>query len=101
MTHAPIFDILPEGRRNALPLALLCDIFGMDSRTARKEIERERKAGAPILSTTTPPGGYYRSRDTEELRCFVRSMERRAVNISSATFAARRELEARERTAGR
>lgn len=93
MEHYPIYDVLPTGRENAVSLSTIQTMLDSDNRAARKEIEKERAEGAPILSTTTPPGGYFRAANVDELNCFVASMTRRAANIHTATRAAQSALE--------
>ena len=43
-------------------------------------IERERQAGAVILSTCIDGGGYYLSDDPIEINAFVRTLSNRAYN---------------------
>ena len=55
-----ITDYLPTGKENAIPSKTLAEILGFDTvRELQKAIERERQAGAVILSTCTECGGYY------------------------------------------
>lgn len=95
--HSPVFDILPVGRENAVSLSAICKTFGLDNRQARKEIERERRAGAVILSSTEPPGGYYRAANVDELKRFTASMQSRAASISAACTAAKQQIADMER----
>ena len=49
-----ITDYLPTGKENAIPSKTLAEILGFDTvRELQKAIERERQAGAVILSTCT------------------------------------------------
>lgn len=45
-----ISGFLYIGRENALPLAALCQLTGMDGRQVRLMIQQERLKGVPILS---------------------------------------------------
>lgn len=64
------------GRENALPLAALCQLTGMDGRQVRLMIQQERLKGVPILSDNQ--NGYYLPENEREVREFVRSMRHRA-----------------------
>lgn len=55
-----IEELLHTGVQNALSPEYLAAAAGLDSvRAVQKQIERERREGAVILSSTVPPGGYY------------------------------------------
>ena len=76
-----IMDMLPEGKNNAISAETLTRMLQLRSkRELQKRIERERKAGALILSSTS--GGYYTSRNRAEVQEFVRTLEARARQIS-------------------
>lgn len=86
--QSPIFDILPIGRERAISSEALAAVTGCKSvRELQKRIERERLAGAVILSDTHS-GGYYRSNDPAELRRFVRTLNARAKNTLRAAESA-------------
>lgn len=86
--QSPIFDILPIGRERAISSEALAAVTGCKSvRELQKRIERERLAGAVILSDTHG-GGYYRSNDPTELRRFVRTLNARARNTLRAAESA-------------
>lgn len=53
-----IHDLLPVGQENAVPRNLLVSATGLSERALRKQVERERLSGVPIL-TDTERGGYY------------------------------------------
>ena len=77
-------EALPLGRENAIPAKALADALGFPTtRELRKQIERERAAGAVILSDCHR-GGYYLSNDPEELRRFTRTLTARAKNTAKA-----------------
>lgn len=77
-----ISGFLHIGRGNALPLRDLCQLTGMDGRTVRLCIQRERLRGVPILSDNQT--GYYLPENEREVREFVRSMRHRAGEIEKA-----------------
>ncbi len=77
-----ISDFLHAGRENALPLAVLCQLTGMDGRQVRLCIQRERLMGEPILSDNAH--GYYLPGSEREVREFIRSMRHRAGEIEKA-----------------
>ena len=52
---------------------------GLDGRTIRLMIERERRAGVPILADNAT--GYFLPRSEDERAAFVRSMRHRAHEI--------------------
>ena len=73
-----VYENLLPGKENALTpeyLAVECNLSSV--RLLQKEIERERKSGKVILSSTVPPGGYYlpAEGDTAEIRRFIRTLE--------------------------
>ena len=77
--QGPISQFLLFGQRNAVPLQQLHKLSGMDSRTARRMIEIERRTGTPICSDNQT--GYYLAEDAAELAQFIRSMQHRAAEI--------------------
>lgn len=101
--QSPIFNILPIGRERAISSEALAAVTGCKSvRELQKRIERERLAGAVILSDTHG-GGYYRSDDPAELRRFVRTLNARAKNTLRAAESAQMALntiEGQERIGG-
>jgi len=87
-------DSLPFGRENAIHSRVLAEALGFQSdRELRKQIERERSAGAIILSDCHR-GGYYLSDDPEELRRFTRTLTARAKNTIKAAQSAQMALDA-------
>ena len=76
-----ITDYLPTGKENAMPSKTLAEILGFDTvRELQKAIERERQAGAVILSTCTEGGGYFLPANETEIREFIRTLSNRAKN---------------------
>lgn len=89
-----VSKFLPTGRENAISSADLAQIMGCKSvRELQKIVERERLAGAVILSDTHG-GGYYLSDDPSELRRFVRTLNARARNTLRAAESAQMALSA-------
>ncbi|MBE6677923.1 MAG: hypothetical protein E7597_03915 [Ruminococcaceae bacterium] len=88
-----IFELLPEGRENAISRRDLMTITGLNDRELRKTIAAERRAGALILSSTdSEHNGYFRPASADELRRFVASMTRRGKATFAAVAAARKAL---------
>lgn len=76
-----ISEYLPIGKENAIPSKTLAEILGFDTvRELQKAIERERQAGAVILSTCTEGGGYFLPANETEIREFIRTLSNRAKN---------------------
>lgn len=89
-----VYDVLRFGRENAIPSKALAQVLGFQSiRELQKQIERERAAGAVILSDPCG-GGYYLSNDPRELRRFIRTMYARAGNTLRAAESAQQALDA-------
>lgn len=88
-------DVLPYGKSAAIAAKPLASSLGFRSvRELQKQIERERSAGAVILSTTQNGGGYFLSNDPNELRRFTRTLEARARNTFKAAQSAQMALDA-------
>ncbi len=102
-----IYEILPEGHRNAISKRDLIALTGMSDRTLRRRIAAERRAGALILSSTESGShGYFRPEpgNAEELRRYVISMTRRGCETFAALSAARaalKEIESAAKGGGR
>ena len=89
-----IVDYLPIGRENAIPSKRLADALGFDDvRTLQSAIERERRAGSVILSTTIEGGGYFTSNDPREIAFFIRTLNRRAKHTRDSTLSAQIKLD--------
>ena len=90
----PVHEMLRFGKENAVPSKLLAQSLGYKSvRDLQKQIERERLAGAVILSDNHG-AGYYLSNDPAELREFTKTMEARSRNTNKTAESARRALDA-------
>ncbi len=79
---------LSSGQQNAVPLKHLEVLTGWDSRTVRRAIEDERRAGVPILADNLT-GYYLPATDEDTARC-VRSMRHRAAEILKTAAAIER-----------
>lgn len=91
MDKLKIYDLLPEGKENAISTAELCGIVSVTPRELQKMIERERRYGALILSSTK--GGYFKSNDRAELSEFVRTLNNRARNTIASLQGAKDALD--------
>ncbi len=88
----PVRDSLRYGRECAIASKPLAKALGFQSvRDLQKQIERERAAGAVILSDPCG-GGYYLSNDPAELRRFTQTLHARATNTMKAAESAQRVL---------
>ena len=77
--QSKIADLLLSGRENALSRRELEAITGLDGRTVRLMIERERRAGIPICADNAT--GYYLPSTEDEKAACVRSLRHRAGEI--------------------
>ena len=80
-----IADLLGVGRENAIPRRDLERLTGLDGRSVRLLIERERRAGIPICSDNQ--NGYYLPCCKSEKDAFVASMRHRAREIERVAAA--------------
>ena len=88
-----IYEFLEIGEENAFSPEYIMTSLGFSSiRSVQKQIERERAAGRVILSSTTPPGGYYRPKTALEIRKFIHTLENRGEKTLAALNGARRLL---------
>ena len=74
-----IADLLGVRRENAITRRDLERLTGLDGRSVRLLIERERRAGTPILADST--NGYYLPATDDERAARVRSLRHRAREI--------------------
>lgn len=75
-----VHELLSVGQENAVPRNLLSAATGLSERALRKQVERERLSGVPIL-TDTERGGYYLPSCPAETEQFVKSMRRRGIHV--------------------
>ena len=89
-----VYEYLHYGKEQAVRTKELAKALGFKTvRDLQKQIERERAAGAVILSD--PMGaGYYLSDDPVELRRFTQTLNARATNTLKAAESAQRALDA-------
>jgi hypothetical protein len=85
------------GAGNAIRTAALVRMAGLsDARSLQSEIERERAAGALILSRNGSPGGYFLPSDGEagkrEIAVYVSTLRARALNTLRTIRTAKRAL---------
>ena len=89
-----VYEILKVGEINALSPDYLRATLGLTSnRAVQKQIEHERRQGKVILSSTQPPGGYFRAANKYEIKRFIRTLEHRGSKTLDALDGARRLLE--------
>ena len=74
-----IADFLSHGAENGVTLRHLEKLADLPGREVRRQIERERRAGALIISDNR--NGYYLTDDPGEVQRFARSMQHRAREI--------------------
>lgn len=78
MNVRQVSDILPHGAANAIDGQALAAVLGFKSvRELSKRIERERRAGQPICAAVSGEHRGYFLGDTDELRLYLRSLDRR------------------------
>lgn len=92
-----VMEALRTGKENAISAQELCTYLKFDNiRELQREIARERKAGAVILSTCQEGGGYFLPGNDREVRQFIRTLENRAGNTYEALRSARKLLQQQE-----
>lgn len=74
-----IADCLGRSRESAITGRELCALTGLDHRTVRAQIEKERRSGALIVADNQ--NGYWLTDDPAEAQRFARSMQHRARQI--------------------
>lgn len=88
-----VHEYLKIGKENAIRSKALAEICGFRSvRELQAAIEKERRAGAVILSTSQDGGGYYLPASKDEVKAFVRTLQHRAKNTMLAAESARQLL---------
>ena len=89
-----VYEYLHYGKDQAIQTKDLAMALGFKTvRDLQKQIERERAAGAVILSDSHG-AGYYLSNDPVELRRFTQTLNARATNTLRAAESAQRALDA-------
>lgn len=89
-----VYEYLHYGKDQAIQTKDLAMALGFKTvRDLQKQIERERAAGAVILSDSHG-AGYYLSDDPVELRRFTQTLNARAANTLKAAESAQRALDA-------
>lgn len=87
-------EILKTGKANALSPEYLAARLNLGTvRALQKQVEKERREGAVILSSSVPPGGYYLPGGRREVTEFIRTLEKRAGGTLEALNSARRYLQ--------
>lgn len=71
-----ILQYIPHGRENAVTRAELCRLTKMPDRCVRMEIEKLRRKGNPILSSSSAKG-YWISDDITEIQAFLKEFDHR------------------------
>lgn len=85
-----IEKFLLEGKRNAISSQRLADLAGCKSiRELQQVIAEERASGAVILSTCENGGGYFRPKNVNEAKEFIKTLESRGKNTLAALKSAR------------
>lgn len=90
-----LLDYIPTGRENAVTRTELMALTGYPDRTVRKEIERLRTEGVPIISLSDHPG-YWMAERVEEIERYLRECDART-RTQSRTNAKLRRLVADEK----
>ena len=74
-----IYELLHKGESAAVSVKDLCAMTGLSDRAIRRQIERERSAGALICYTAEPGcSGYYIAETVGELSQFIHAQRKRA-----------------------
>ena len=84
-----IKDFISTGEENAVSLAELCRITGLENRTLRLVIETERRNGTVICSSVN---GYFYPETVQELQAYVHRERARSRSITRSLRAAERTL---------
>lgn len=78
-----IYELLHKGESCAVSVKDLCAMTGLSDRAIRRQIERERSAGALIAYSSEPgDSGYYIAETVEELSRFIHAQRKRASTAS-------------------
>ena len=86
-------ELLKHGKENIKTTDELIRVLKLnDSRELQWIVQKERQDGAVILSTCGNGGGYYLPGNEQELKEFIKSMDRRKSELDKSTASARKEL---------
>ncbi len=86
-----LIEFIPYGRANAISMRTLSKRRGVDPRTLRLLIQREREQGAPICSNWEQ-GGYFMSANKNEARIYYRQQRSRIRSAIAALNGVKRYL---------
>ena len=77
-----VAEYLGTGKAEAVTAKDLCKALGIRPRDLSRQIERERRAGAPICASCNASApGYYLASSGGELADYVRSLDRRIKEV--------------------
>ena len=85
-----VSTILSPGRENAIKRDELSALLGIDERSLRRQIQKERKAGALIMSDCKH--GYFLPSSEDDVKRFIKSMSKRAREIADIGYMAEKTL---------
>lgn len=77
-----VADYLAIGEKNARTGSELCRLLGIDKRKLTIAIEKERRAGTPICASCSGTPGYYLAGDSETMKRYCKSLDRRMSEIA-------------------
>lgn len=84
-------EILKTGKENALSPEYLVSRLNLGTiRALQKQMEKERRDGAVILSSSSSPGGYFLPGSRHEVQEFISTLESRADGTLKALKSARK-----------
>ena len=86
-------ELLKIGKSNIMTSEELINTLKLSgTRELVSIVQKERQQGAVILSTCGNGGGYYLPETEQELKEFIKSMDRRKSELDKSTASARKEL---------
>ena len=88
-----IYEILLEGKENALTGKEICGILGIKARDLTAAVERERREGKPICASTGSNPGYFLAANRDEMERYCNALFRRAGEIHKTRRACMETLE--------